>query len=155
MFQSICWLKPTVWQSWLFPLCSGSTLLRRAFRGGYESGGTLSVGTGLGFGSVWGLASTLVDAHGDYGRACGAAVAAVSQCLAHCAACSTAPWCMPSGTTSSTRRPRWLTLFVLLLLLGLLRQLCLRCRCEERGFATIDFEGVDLSPCPRTARRTY
>jgi hypothetical protein len=45
-------------ESWLSPLCSGSTLLRRAFRGGHESGGTLNLGTGLDFGSVLVLAST-------------------------------------------------------------------------------------------------
>jgi hypothetical protein len=35
-------------EPWLFPQCSGSTLLRRAFRGGHESGGTLNLGMGLG-----------------------------------------------------------------------------------------------------------
>ena len=40
------------------PPLFGSTLLRRAFRGGHESGGTLNLGSGLGFGTVQGLAST-------------------------------------------------------------------------------------------------
>ena len=79
-------------------------------------------------------------------------------CLVRSATCSTAPWCMPSGTMSSTRQPRWLPLIVFpffYLLFSVYLVFCVFVMEQvERGIAIMDFEGVDWASCPLATRRT-